>query len=136
MSARNLLMTLWKLVGIPDTCREIKLKQAVWRKEITYFLFCSSGGRFLIPFNLPASEIPDFPPCSGFKGCGQILEVCSPKCRCARAAYGLAWMPVWTPISILNSAASLKMIYLVYVWPPHGCGPLGRSCCGWDGLTE
>jgi len=32
-----------KLAGIPDTCREIKIKAGCLGEGDTYFLFCSSG---------------------------------------------------------------------------------------------
>src|SRR5882724_9668469 len=83
MSARNLLMTLgswWEFLIHAERKRS---KQAVWGKEILTFSFVHPVG---LPhsIHLPASEIPAFPPCSGFKGCGQSLGVCSQKCQCAR----------------------------------------------------
>jgi len=112
-----------KLVGIPDTCREIKIKAGCLGEGDTYFLFCSSGGPSSFHSSATFLKFQLFLLAQGFKGCGQSLGVCSQKMQCARYWHWTGLMPVWTPLSpYLTATASLRRYILWYVWPPRGCG--------------
>jgi len=131
MSARNALMTL-EACGIPSHGERHEDSSGCGRKVILTFSFVQRW-TFLIPF-VSSICIPAFPPCSGFKGCGQCLGYAS-RYAGVPMLHLTALMQLRHPIPIFSQLLHLSDDILWYLWHPCGCGALEEFSVV-DALTE